>query len=212
MLAARVEQKNEATKHDKNGVMHPVCGKAARTVLGGGRAMKRASLPLLKRREFITLIGGAAAVWPLAARAQQQTMPVIGFLRSAPFVGAEHLVRAFRQGLIDTGFIEGQNVLIEYRSAEGSPSRLAPLASELVNRQVSVIFERLTASIALGFRPPPEVAYLDNFFNTKAYSRSGSRSPSFASSMISLATAVVAGSLRATSPSLPARRKQRTGP
>jgi ABC-type uncharacterized transport system substrate-binding protein len=101
-----------------------------------------------KRRKFITLLGGAAVVWPLAARAQQPPMPVIGFLRSAPFVGAEHLVRAFRQGLNDTGFIEGQNVLIEYRSAEGYPNRLAPLASELVNRQVSVIFCDNIAALA----------------------------------------------------------------
>jgi ABC-type uncharacterized transport system substrate-binding protein len=101
----------------------------------------------MKRREFITLLGGAAA-WPLAAHAQHPAMPVIGFLRSASFVGAEHLMRAFRQGLNDTGFIEGQNVLIEYRSAEGYPSRLAPLASELVNRQVSVIFCDNIAALA----------------------------------------------------------------
>jgi hypothetical protein len=66
--------------------------------------------------EFILTLASAAAAWPLAARAQQPPMPVIDFLRSAPFVGAEHLVRAFRQGLNDTGFIEGQNVLIEYRA------------------------------------------------------------------------------------------------
>jgi putative ABC transport system substrate-binding protein len=102
---------------------------------------------LYRRREFIWLLGCATAL-PLAARAQQPAMPVIGFLRSAPFVGAEHLVRAFRQGLNDTGFIEGQNVLIEYRSAEGYPSRLAPLASELVTRQVSVIFCDNIAALA----------------------------------------------------------------
>jgi putative tryptophan/tyrosine transport system substrate-binding protein len=102
----------------------------------------------VNRRAVISLLGGTAAAWPLAARAQQTAMPVIGFLRSAPFVGAEHLVRAFRQGLNDTGFIEGQNVLIEYRSAEGYPSRLAPLASELVNRQASVIFCDNIAALA----------------------------------------------------------------
>jgi putative tryptophan/tyrosine transport system substrate-binding protein len=103
---------------------------------------------MIRRREFVTLLGGAALAWPLAARAQQPAMPVIGFLRSAPFVGAEHLVTGFRQGLNDTGFIEGQNVSIEYRSAEGYPSRLAPLAADLVARQVSVIFCDNIAALA----------------------------------------------------------------
>jgi len=102
----------------------------------------------LKRREFITLLGGAAMSWPQAGWAQQAAMPVVGYLRSAPFVGAEHLVTAFRHGLSDSGFIEGQNVRVEYRSAEGYQSRLASLATELVQRHVNVIFCDNIAALA----------------------------------------------------------------
>jgi len=117
----------------------------------------------MNRREFIALIGGATITWPMVARAQQP-MPVIGFLNAGSSEPYGHIVAAFQKGLADTGFIEGQNVAIEYRWAENHDERLPALAAELVSRQPSVIAagttpaslaaKRATATIPIVFSTP----------------------------------------------------------
>jgi ABC-type uncharacterized transport system substrate-binding protein len=101
----------------------------------------------MKRRAFVTLLGGVAA-WPLAARAQQPLLPVVGFLRSTTAADAANLVIAFRQGLKEEGFIEGQNVVVEYRWGENQPDRLPTLVADLIRRPLGVIVGNITAAQA----------------------------------------------------------------
>ena len=130
-----------------------VCGKAARTDLGGGRAMKRTSLPL-QRREFITLLGGAAAAWPLLARAQQpERMRRIGVLMAiAENEEGRSRIAAFRDGLRALGRIEGRNLQIEARWAAGDAAKVQAFADELVKLKPDVILALSTNSPSTAIR------------------------------------------------------------
>jgi putative ABC transport system substrate-binding protein len=101
----------------------------------------------MKSREFITLLGGAATTWPLGARAQQPAIPVVGYLRSSARASLPQREIAFREGLASKGFVEGRNVVIDYRYAEHQSDRLPALASELVRRQVDVIYAGENAAV-----------------------------------------------------------------
>src|ERR1700730_10478995 len=100
----------------------------------------------MRRREFIALLGGVAT-WPLAARAQQSVMPVIGFLGAVSPDGYSERVRGFRQGLKDTGYVEGENVAIEYRWAENQFDRLPALVANLISRKVAVVVGNHNAAL-----------------------------------------------------------------
>src|SRR5215469_7035028 len=99
----------------------------------------------MRRREFIKLLSSTAASWPLAARAQQSAVPVIGFLRSTTAAGSEHLATAFEQGLKDAGFVAGQNVAIDYRWGNDQSDQLPGLAADLIRRRPAVMIGNILA-------------------------------------------------------------------
>src|SRR5262245_60762897 len=103
----------------------------------------------MRRRAFITLLGGAAAAWPLAVQAQQSAMPVVGFLNSASPGGYVPMVAAFGQGLKEAGYVESQNVAVEYRWAEGQYDRVPLIALELVDRRVAVLVANTPGVLAV---------------------------------------------------------------
>jgi putative ABC transport system substrate-binding protein len=107
----------------------------------------------VRRRQFIALIGVAAATWPLPARAQQPAVPVVGFLRNTPSASFEHIVNALRRGLAEAGFVDGRNVMIEQRWAEGRDERLPALLADLINRKAAVIVANTVGALAAPVLP-----------------------------------------------------------
>jgi ABC-type uncharacterized transport system substrate-binding protein len=114
----------------------------------------------VRRREFITLLGGAVAAWPITARAQQSAMPVIGFLSGGSPTGYASGVAGFRNGLKETGFIEGRNLAIDYRWMDGHFERLQEAANDLVRRRVAVIFASGGVVSAVAAKAVDSVLYL----------------------------------------------------
>src|SRR5205807_1304503 len=114
-------------------------GQGTRHYLPGGAAChrRRGDRVSIRRRDFITFLGGAAAAWPLAARAQQRVLPVVGYLNAGS--RSSDVTAPFRQGLKDVGYVEGQNVKVEYQWAEGQYDRLAGMVADMVARRVTVI-------------------------------------------------------------------------
>ena len=124
----------------------------------------------MKRREFITLLSGVAA-WPLMARAQQSAMPLIGFLTSNKAIAIPHFIAAFHDGLADTGFVEGKNVVIEYRFAEQRLERLPALTMDLVRKGVAVIFTSggdVPALLAKGATTTTPIVFLTGYDPVKS--------------------------------------------
>jgi putative ABC transport system substrate-binding protein len=102
----------------------------------------------VRRRDFITLLGGAAAAWPSAAKAQQQPVPIVGYLDNTSAAATSYRVAAFRQGLNEAGFVEGRNVAIEFRWAEGQLARVPALAADLVRQQAAAIVVNNACALA----------------------------------------------------------------
>jgi ABC-type uncharacterized transport system substrate-binding protein len=134
----------------------------------------------MRRREFISVIGGVAVAWPLTVRAQQPAMPVIGFLSGASTETMRELVAAFHRGLADTGFAEGRNVTIEYRWAEGNNDRLPALATDLVQRKVAIIAAVASTPAALASKAATQtipIVFLSVLIQLRSVSSRASRGP-----------------------------------
>lgn len=119
----------------------------------------------MRRREFIAILTSAAASWPLAAHAQQQRMPVVGFLRHAPAAGSEYLLNAFKRGLAEVGFVDGQNVIVELGASEGRRERLTELAAEFASRPVALIAASATSATIAASATTPRIPIVFAFPN-----------------------------------------------